>query len=133
MIEKKHLFGKIKDIFSIIGNILLILAVFSLFAVITALFGKVINYSPWSLLIIDIIFVLVVKKFVEKFYNENEKINKFWGLTLLVLIVLGIVISIGVSLVHPWAILNIVALIFLFFFFSVMFIGNKVRDDKHSE
>ncbi len=127
MKEKKSFFGKIKDILIIIGNILLIVLIFLFFAGITALTGKLVNYSPWSLLIFDTMFVLVVKKVIDKFYQEGRKINRFWTGTLSLFILLGIIISIGVSLVHAWAILNILVLIFLFFFSLIVFMMKRTK------
>ena len=124
--KKEGLKEQVKDILKLIGNIFLSLLGFALFATITALIGKLINYSLWSLLIIDIIFIFSVYKFINEFYyseykGANKKEKKIWLYFLLLTIVLGVTISIGVSLVCPWAILNIIILIFLFFISLVVF------------
>lgn len=121
---------KRKDISAWTVNILLSLIGITLFAAITALVGKLINYSPWSLLVVDIIFIFAINKFINKFYyGEVERKNKFWLYFFLFSIALGVIISIGISLVHSWAILNIIILIFLFFFSLVLFARRKAKND----
>jgi len=121
---------KIKDISAWIVNILLSLIGITLFAAITALVGKLVNYSPWSLLVVDIIFIFAINKFINKFYyGEVERKNKLWLYFLLISIALGVTTSIGISLVHSWAILNIIILIFLFFFSLVFLARRKAKNN----
>ncbi len=130
--KRKRFKEKTKNILISFGNIFLILFVIAVFATITALTGKLLNYSPWSLLINDIIFIFAVYKFVNEFYyseysETNKKKKKFWTYFLIISILLGVIVSIGISLEHPWAILNIVALIFLFLFCLIIFIINAAK------
>lgn len=129
MKKKVSLKEKIKDISAWTVNILLSLIGITLFAVVTALVGKLVNYSPWSLLVVDIIFIFAINKFINKFYyDEVERKNKFWLYFILFFIALGLTTSIGISLVHPWAILNIIMLIFLFFFSLVFFSKSRAKN-----
>lgn len=129
MKKKVSLKEKIKDISAWTVNILLSLIGITLFAVVTALVGKLVNYSPWSLLVVDIIFIFAINKFVNKFYyDEVERKNKFWLYFILFSIALGLTTSIGISLVYPWAILNIIMLIFLFFFSLVFFSKSRAKN-----
>ena len=120
---------KLKDISAWIVNSLLSLigvALFAIITVLTVLALKLVNYSLWSLLIVDIIFIFAINKFINKFYyGEVERKNNFWLYFLLLSIALGVITSIGISLVNPWAILNIIILIFLFFFSLVLFAKKK--------
>ena len=129
MKKKVSLKEKIKDISAWTVNILLSLIGIALFAAVTALVGKLVNYSPWSLLVVDIIFIFAINKFINKFYYDKvERKNKFWLYFILFSIALGVTTSIGISLVHPWAILNIIMLIFLFFFFLVFFSKSRAKN-----
>ena len=120
---------KVKDISAWTVNIFLSLIGITLFAVVTALVGKLVNYSPWSLLVVDIIFIFAINKFINKFYyGEVERKNKFWLYFILFSIALGLTTSIGISLVHSWAILNIIMLIFLFFFSLVLFSKSRAKN-----
>lgn len=129
MKKKVSLKEKIKDISAWTVNILLSLIGIALFAAVTALVGKLVNYSPWSLLVVDIIFIFAINKFINKFYYDKvERKNKFWLYFILFSIALGVTTSIGISLVHPWAILNIIMLIFLFFFSLVFFSKSRAKN-----
>jgi hypothetical protein len=129
MKKKVSLKEKIKDISAWTVNILLSLIGITLFAVVTALVGKLVNYSPWSLLVVDIIFIFAINKFINKFYyGKIERKNMFWFYFLIFSIVSGLTVSIGISLVHSWAILNIIMLIFLFFFSLVFFSKSRAKN-----
>lgn len=129
MKKKVSLKENIKDISAWTVNILLSLIGIALFAAVTALVGKLVNYSPWSLLVVDIIFIFAINKFINKFYYDKvERKNKFWLYFILFSIALGVTTSIGISLVHPWAILNIIMLIFLFFFSLVFFSKSRAKN-----
>jgi hypothetical protein len=130
MKKKVSLKEKIKNISAWIVNILLGLIGITFFAAITALAGKLVNYSPWSLLVVDIIFIFAINKFINKFYySEIKRKNNFWVYFVVISAVLGLIISIGISLVHSWAILNIIILIFLFFFSLVLFTKRRAKNN----
>jgi hypothetical protein len=120
---------KVKDILVWTMNILLSLIGIALLAVITALVGKLVNYSPWSLLVVDILFIFAINKFINKFYYSVKRKNNFWVYFVIISVVLGLIISIGISLVHSWAILNIIILIFLFFFSLVLFAKRRAKNN----
>ncbi len=119
---------KVKDILVWTMNILLSLIGIALLAVITALVGKLVNYSPWSLLVVDILFIFAINKFINKFYYSVKRKNNFWVYFVIISVVLGLITSIGISLVHSWAILNIIMLIFLFFFSLVLFAKREAKN-----
>lgn len=120
---------KVKDILVWTMNILLSLIGIALLAVITALVGKLVNYSPWSLLVVDILFIFAINKFINKFYYSVKRKNNFWVYFVIISVVLGLIISIGISLVHSWAILNMIILIFLFFFSLVLFAKRRAKNN----
>ena len=128
----ENFYEKTKNILASIGKLLFVLVLIALFAIITVLTGELVNYSPWSLVVIDLVFVFAVYKFVSEFYHNescgiNEKKSRFWHNFFLILITLAVILSIAISLEHSWAIINLVFLVFLFFLCLVLFSKNVTR------
>jgi hypothetical protein len=118
-----NLVKKMKNFLSLISDGFWLVTALLIAAILIVFLGKLINYSPWSLLFIDLVLIFVVKKFVderdERFDNTKTKFS--WAWAVLFILILNGLTSIAVSFVYSWAILNLIVIVFLFFFSLIVF------------